>query len=307
MHHPTRARLLSNSAKNAGSWITTLPFTKELTISDVNFRLAVRLRLGLPPQDDLPKCCPCSVELTSELDHFLSCTRLRRSAATTRHDMLVRLLDRFIRRAGGATYVEPNWLGGQRPDIHVCFPDSRYLLDASVTHPAAPSYCRASAFTLLHAATDREKRKTTKYKALATEEGSAFVPFVMETYGGFGPKAGRFLGDLVRRASHLSSSPYPLSFRDYATRALSVCLVNGNCFVQQMGCLRTRELDGKFRRDRRRQEGVSPRLRHSILHVAPSLPPPPPSPEVPRLQVHLTLIPDDDEARASSPDTDPFT
>ena len=94
--------------------------------------------------------------------------------------MLVRLLDRFIRRAGGATYVEPNWLGGQRPDIHVCFPDSRFLLDASVTHPAAPSYCRASAFTLLHAATDREKRKTTKYKALATEEESAFVPFVME-------------------------------------------------------------------------------------------------------------------------------
>ena len=55
---------------------------------------------------------------------------------------------------------------------------------------------------MLHAATDREKRKTTKYKALATEEGSAFVPFVMETYGGFGPKAGRFLGELVRRASH---------------------------------------------------------------------------------------------------------
>ena len=123
----------------------------------------------------------------------------------------------------------------------------------------------------------------------------------METYGGFGPKAGRFLGELVRRASHLSS-PFPLSFRDYATRALSVCLVNGNCFVQQMGCLRA-----KFRRDRRRQEGYSPRLRHSILHVAPCPSPSPSSSEVPRLQVHLTLIPDDTEVRASSPVPDPVT
>ena len=103
------------------------------------------------------------------------------------------------------------------------------------------------------------------------------------------------------------SPPFPLSFRDYATRALSVCLVNGNCFVQQMGCLRTRELDAKFRRDRRRQEGFTPRLRHSILHVAPRPSPSPPSPEVPRLQVHLTLIPDDAEVRASSPDPDPVT
>lgn len=47
--------LLSNAAKNAGLWITTLPLSKELVISDTNFRLGALLQTWPPSQDDLPK------------------------------------------------------------------------------------------------------------------------------------------------------------------------------------------------------------------------------------------------------------
>ena len=87
--HVARARLLSNAAKNAGLWITTLPLSKELVISDTNFRLGARFRLGLPPQDDLPKQCHCGTILASDPAHFLSCQSFRRFAVTHRHSMLL--------------------------------------------------------------------------------------------------------------------------------------------------------------------------------------------------------------------------
>jgi len=148
------------------------------------------------------------------------------------------------------------------------FSDARFLVDASVTHPAAPSYRKSSALSKLHAAKDREARKNTKYRQLAAEEDCKFVAFVLESYGGFGKQAKEFMGELVRQAKE-HSPPSVTNFRDYAHRALSVCLLNGNCFVLHNGCLRLREWDGKYRRDRRRQKSRSryPQIRSFPLYA----------------------------------------
>ena len=82
--HVDRARLLSCSAKNAGIWLTTLPLSKEFTISDTNFCLAARFRLGLPPQDNLPRFCHCGTQLSTDPAHFLSCQSFRRGPVTHR-------------------------------------------------------------------------------------------------------------------------------------------------------------------------------------------------------------------------------
>lgn len=116
----------------------------------------------------------------------------------------------------------------------------------------APSYCHTAAFTRLHAAKVRETRKCTKYRSLAAKEDCKFVPFVLESYGGFGTHAKGFMDELTRQSKD-HAQPSVIRFRDYATRALSICLLNGNCFVLHNGCLRLREWDGKYRRDRRRQ------------------------------------------------------
>lgn len=274
--HVDRARLLSCSAKNAGLWLTTLPLCKEFTISDTNFCLAARFRLGLPPQDDLPSHCHCGTKLSTDPAHFLSCESFRRGPVTHRHNGLTQCLGRLVRRSGGSAYMEPSWLNDKRPDIHVSYADSRYLVDGSVAHPGAPSHCSSAAFTRLHAAKTRESRKITLYKELAAKENCKFAPFVMESFGGFGVHAKAFMDEMVRQAND-HGQPSVIRFRDYAYRCLSICLLNGNCFVLHNGCLRVREWDGRYRRDRRRQSG----RRSTYVYR--------PVPVSPQLQVALTI------------------
>ena len=110
-----------------------------------------------------------------------------------------------------------------------------------------------------------------------------------------GVQAKNFIRELERQSSQLSLPTLPnAKFRDYVQRVLSISLLNGNCFVQHIGCLRLREWDGKYRRDRRRMASV----RHFTYRplAAPSNPPPPskePIPENQNIIVNLTLIPDD--------------
>ena len=123
--------------------------------------------------------------------------------------------------------------------------------------------------------------------ALAAEEDCKFVPFVMETYGGFGSHAKNFIDELVRQSKE-HEQPSLTRFRDYAIRSLSICLLNGNCFVLHNGCLRLREWEGKYRRDRRRQS--------SPTSHKPSIP------ASHNLIVNLTLIPDDTEPPSKVPE-----
>ena len=113
-------------------------------------------------------------------------------------------------------------------------------MDGSVAHSAAPSYCKLAAFTKLYAASTREARKVTKYQQLAAEEDCKFIAFVLESFGGFGVQAKAFMSELVRQSKE-HSPPSVTNFRDFAHRAISVCLLNGNCFVLHNGCLRLRD------------------------------------------------------------------
>jgi len=53
---PGRARLISLSAPYSGSWLTTPPLDPLFTLQDVHFSLAIRLRLGIMPFDDVKRC-----------------------------------------------------------------------------------------------------------------------------------------------------------------------------------------------------------------------------------------------------------
>ena len=98
----------------------------------------------------------------------------------------------------------------------------------------------------------------------------------------------KFLDEMIRQSKD-HAQPSVIRFRDYATRALSICLLNGNCFVLHNGCLRVREWDGRYRRDRHPQAS---RRAASLYYrpVSASIPQPSSAPE--NLVVNLT-IPDD--------------
>jgi hypothetical protein len=101
---------------------------------------------------------------------------------------------------------------------------------------------------------------------MSLAEDSKFVPFVLESYGGLGGEARKFIKVLAQIASTHDTFP---NFRDYAYRSLSICLVNGNSFVLNNGALLARESDGALRRDHRRLASfLRPSFR--LVQAAPS-------------------------------------
>ena len=104
---------------------------------------------------------PCEVQmwasLRSDRDHFISCKLLRRTVATTRHDLIVQSLLSFIRSAGGAVFLEPKHSDGKRA--------------ASKTETAATS---------LGAARFRERQKHSKYDRQAMAEGATFFLLLLK-------------------------------------------------------------------------------------------------------------------------------
>ena len=241
----TVARLTSAQSKLAGVWLTSLPVSKDQTLSDNHFRMAARLRLGLPPQDDLPRQCSCKSVLQEDPLHFFSCEKLRQTAMTMRHDLIVRILSRFVQRAGGSCYVEPKFYSGKRPDVHIYFPSSRTMVDVSVIHPAAKSYARR-AHVPLFAAHTRETAKTSKYRKVAETESAFFVPFVLESFGGFGTQALKFVSDVASLAKeNLSLAQSEPDFRGSMVRSIAIALQAGNAHVALSGSLSSREYAGR--------------------------------------------------------------
>ena len=63
-----RARLLSCSGPHA--WIQAVTSDPELLLTNQQFQLASRLRLGVPPLDLMPSHCACGSDFSSDCNHF---------------------------------------------------------------------------------------------------------------------------------------------------------------------------------------------------------------------------------------------
>jgi hypothetical protein len=228
-------RILSASSRNAGAWLTCYPSYPELQLSDEDYCYAAKLRLGLPCQEYLPEFCTCGARLQDDPAHFLSCSKLKASAMTTRHDWIVTLLAKLLRGVGAVVRVEPRIFGAdrKRPDLDILFPNRQLLVDVTVAHPAAPS---RKSRTRLAAATAAEAKKHRQYDSLAKRQGASLVGFAVETYGGFGKEADEFM-DLLRQSMSTSSVHWT---GKGAAEALGVCLQRGNALVVKSGALAAR-------------------------------------------------------------------
>jgi hypothetical protein len=112
------ARWNSCKSKHSGAWMLAMPTESATSLPDEAYRIAARLRLGLPPAERLPEKCLCNKVMAHDPVHFLSCRRITRSAINRRHNMVVQALATWIRRAGGSATVEPKNLSfedGKRP------------------------------------------------------------------------------------------------------------------------------------------------------------------------------------------------
>ena len=232
------ARIRSAACGPASAWLTALPMTPTLRLSNAEFRAAGRhlLGLGVASPVDLPPC-PCTAGDSTTPDHALSCNH-NAGEAIVRHDLWASAWRHVIRRAGCATSAEPPYnslaapgaqgaAGLHRGDILVVWPDGRVrILDCVVTHPAAASFVRDAAEAAGSAAAKAETRKRRAFGEFGEGSAFEFVPLAVESYGRLGSAASRFLselGDLVAEGGRSKAA-----FVRGVRRELSCALCKGN-------------------------------------------------------------------------------
>ena len=142
----TVARLVSVSAPRAWAWKSVQPTSRELALTDVQYRIAARLNLGLQPVQAaavLPDVCVlCADQNRNSIRHdpwhFLSCRALSRGEVNLRHNDVGRALYRCALLMGIRAQLEPRGLDGSshlRPDLLLTLPGRQILSDVAVIHP----------------------------------------------------------------------------------------------------------------------------------------------------------------------------
>ena len=230
-------RMLSCRGPNAGAWISCLPSASRLLSPD-EFRLACRLRVGLP-LIDLPPYCMCGSSLAEDTTHHLSCNRMSGSR-TYRHDSVVQVLMTWAGRAGATVTHEPQHLfvsSNRRADILVVLGPLRFLVDVVITHPASPSYLNgpmATHSSPLVVAKSRETLKRNSYSHLQSQSSAAFIPFACETYGAIGPSAHEFAKRLALHAAQFTKWSYTAFLRELLSD-VGIAIQRGNVLLCSNG------------------------------------------------------------------------
>jgi hypothetical protein len=202
----TTARINSCEATWASAWLYD-PFTEDRMEPEVHAG-ACKLRLGVPLLPNAPHRCHCGADLTTNPWHVL--VHKGHLAAQRRHDRIVDVLMKWVTKVGGLAYEEPREEPGpnssrRRTDIKIFLGPTAYSVDVGVVHPTAPYSIRYSAREPLGAADAYAKHKIRKYSAQAEREGATFVPFIVETFGGFCKQATELVKAIAKYA-HLNSA-----------------------------------------------------------------------------------------------------
>ena len=192
------ARFFACTAPYASSWLVD-PFLAQ-PMRDEAHGAACKLRLN-QPLSSLVRCY-CGENLETDPWHILS--HKGGGEAGRRHDEIVNRLVEAIQRAGGQAWSEPRqdfWVDRRRTDIFAVLGPKTYHIDVRVTHPTSLSYVAVACQGSLRAASVAAQEKKRQYGAMASAEGAEFVPFVVETFGGFGKEARDFISDVAKFAS----------------------------------------------------------------------------------------------------------
>ena len=211
-----RARLRHAAAPLAHSLFTIyyVPATSALSNSEVAFLYCHRLGLpppGTPRRPPLhchPKCpnfpphCPMPPDHhlavhARHLYHYLACgvTGLRHK----RHDALAKLIAKIAEQLVSAETSTSSHLGssttsGTKVDIIIRTfhrPPYTLAIDVTVSCPMLPSHVAAAAADANALFTARAKEKDRKHLPGCVQLGRAFLPVVMTTLLGIGPRSAR--------------------------------------------------------------------------------------------------------------------
>lgn len=240
------ARLLALTAKHTGVWLYTscLGSNLRLWLPPLNFRVAVKLRLGLP----LGPAQPCSHvkcgRMSDEFgDHSVSC--LCDGNKTRIHTAVLDILMQQATAAGFQPQREPHALPGDpnlRLDAGFTMPGVRnhvQLIDVAVTNALAAYNIKPGKIGPSAAATAYETVKNGTYlTAIKTQRPDAtFVPMIFDSFGGVGATGVELLYVLCQKRALYARVPLSVAttmlFHKLVFTIVSwvtrLCLTNVKC------------------------------------------------------------------------------
>ena len=239
------AHLKSVSAPRAWAWKTVVPTTKDLELTDTQYRIATRLNLGLLPVEGtgaLPNTCPICTRLnTIKKDpwHFMTCRKLTHGEVGVRHDEVETALYRSALMMGLQAVRQPKGLQSSsdlRPDLMVILPGRRILTDVAICHPLAPGrVLDGKSRTTLGSAKTLEADKRRKYRKMKAQHQMELRPFVVETCGGMGPAAVKLLKAMAAAGEeHLAMWPKKDIMR-YVVGSVAIAVQRGSAMAYLEG------------------------------------------------------------------------
>ncbi len=198
-----KARLNSLRLPHSGSFLNATPNDLwNLTFTNEEFSSLVRYHLGVDVFDatTFAKNCPrCQKPQDASGDHCLVC---QHGPKIPRHNSVAGTLLSLAQQAALAPRFEPPNLirnSSERPAdvlIPVWTGGRPLAIDVSVTCPVAESYVLKASQVIGSAAAERAALKRVKYTQICEENGLNFSPFVLESFGGFGPDAVHLLSKI---------------------------------------------------------------------------------------------------------------
>ena len=233
-----KAGLLMGEQKHTGDWLHALP-TKDMRCAHALFQTMLRTRLSLllPCQTDVVECPLCD-KMTDLATHALSCPN--GNDKLERHEKLLHVFSSFL---GNALSVKVNPKkvlsdAATRPaDLIIDdFENGKKLcVDLTVANVDCKSYQSwmrkyARGEDALGLAEKVADLKRSKHREACERNGFLFVPFAMESYGGFASETMELIEKVCSRVA-AGSMKKRTSVSAYLFKKLSITLQKANALA----------------------------------------------------------------------------
>ena len=253
-----KANFLSNDGSFAGAWLFSIPKHPQSTMSNSEFSVAMKLRLGISFNTLQPRCC-CSdrTKICSSGTHLFSCNEFK-FLTTLRHDAIQQDLKQL--GAYGGISVIDSGLGqmierdGRKGDLlfkGLGTNGRDLVVDISIGTAASQSYLHNSAHIAKYVLNKLEDNKFTKYRDDYKKIGVDFLPLTFEMLGQTSDLFAKFFKKLIAIAADVNNADYATQY-SYWQKRLSTTMQKYNAKILHMsqnkiarasGLLRNGDLD----------------------------------------------------------------
>jgi hypothetical protein len=246
------ARLDSLTAPQSSLWMTVNPTEPALVLTDAKWRMAARLRLGMPGPSVDALCTGCKGRdvFNNDTWHALTCSRLSTNAVITRHNNVVNVFAAVCPLIHCPVRVEPAGLDRtdkKRPDMCIHTPSGSLLVDVTIIHPTAKSYSRRVAKHGVAAVGDKaDKSKINKYADMTADLDYEFHSVVLYTYGGFHSSALKLINRLADSVDETTCLMSRARFKQSLMEKVAIAVQRGTADIMTQHTYRVKEaIQGK--------------------------------------------------------------